>query len=453
VSDSYTEVFGGDSIFPAQYSYLALAISADVALDWPVETVPGQNVVAVIIDVTPSVAGLEIMMPSAVQGSTGFGFLVNNVGAETVTVVDNDGGAIVAVASGEMWFVYLRSNATDAGLWRIVEFGAGTSTANAAALAGAGLKAITTTLNAKTSVDADNVTPVNLADGDRARIKQWTGGAAVYNLPDPGVVGGDWFFYIKNSGSGVVTVTPAAGLVDGLATLGIAVGDSALLFTDGTNFYTIGFSGGSIVEFDFVLLNVAGTGTYTLAGTTELDRISYRLTGVLTGNRIIVVPNTVQQYWIDNQTSGAFTLTVKTAAGTGIEVPQGAAQILYSDGTNVVAATASTDPFSGPIVISAVGTPAALGAGVTDNWAPSLVGFARLNVSGVATSEVTGLAGGTDGREMTLTNIGAENIIFRDESATSSAANRFALNGDVLLSPNESLRVIYVSAISRWSSL
>lgn len=83
---------------------------------------------------------------------------------------------------------------------------------------------------------------------------------------------------------------------------------------------------------------VPGTGNYTLTGT-ELGRISYSFTGILTGARTIIVPAAVQQYWVTNNTTGSFTLTVKTSAGTGIVVPQGLSLLLRCDGTNVVDVT------------------------------------------------------------------------------------------------------------------
>lgn len=59
-------------------------------------------------------------------------------------------------------------------------------------------------------------------------------------------------------------------------------------------------------------------------------------TGALTANRNIIVPDGPQQWCVTNNTSGAYTLTIKTAAGTGIAVTQGKAADLLSDGTNVV---------------------------------------------------------------------------------------------------------------------
>ena len=61
--------------------------------------------------------------------------------------------------------------------------------------------------------------------------------------------------------------------------------------------------------------------------------------GTLTDNRSIIVPALSKAYLVTNGCSGAFTLTVKTAAGSGIVVPQGVTALLYCDGTNVVSVT------------------------------------------------------------------------------------------------------------------
>ena len=69
-------------------------------------------------------------------------------------------------------------------------------------------------------------------------------------------------------------------------------------------------------------------------------RCSYlTTTGVLTGNRNVIVPNNWQGTVYCNNT-GAFTTTFKTAAGAGIVVAQGKRAILLADGTNVVRVTA-----------------------------------------------------------------------------------------------------------------
>lgn len=72
-----------------------------------------------------------------------------------------------------------------------------------------------------------------------------------------------------------------------------------------------------------------------------------KLTGTISANIVISLPLSVNsvgsatavggEFIIDNQTTGAYTITVKTAAtaSTGVEVPQGFRSTLYSDTVNV----------------------------------------------------------------------------------------------------------------------
>ena len=67
---SFTQVFGGNTIYPSDVSYLALTLEADVPLQWPLEAAVGNNLVARIIDVTSE--GLHsIFMPDATQTGVG----------------------------------------------------------------------------------------------------------------------------------------------------------------------------------------------------------------------------------------------------------------------------------------------------------------------------------------------------------------------------------------------
>ncbi|MDV7391798.1 hypothetical protein RZS08_10610, partial [Arthrospira platensis SPKY1] len=64
------------------------------------------------------------------------------------------------------------------------------------------------------------------------------------------------------------------------------------------------------------------------------------VSGALTATRALVVPTIEKQYIVWNNTSGGESITVKTAAGTGVTVPNGAKMHLMVDGTNVVQAVA-----------------------------------------------------------------------------------------------------------------
>lgn len=333
----YTEIFGGGTIYPAEPTYLSLTFSSNVTLQWPIEqAVGGDDIAAKIINLHPTTTGLSVSFGDARQVSTGYTATFANREASTVTIKDQGGNTIMTVASGLVWTAYLTDNSTANGTWNIFQQGAGSSTANAAALAGAGLKAISTTLNTNMP-PATHATNYVIVDADRANPQVWTGGTGTYTLPDPATVTTGWYVPVSNQGTGPVTITPSSGTIDGTASLVLATGESAFIVSDATNYFTLGLGQQVNSVFDYISINVGGTGDYTLSGA-ELNRIAYNLTGVLTGNRNIIVPATVQQYWVTNSTSGAFSLTVKTAAGTGEALIQGSSNILYCDGTNVVVA-------------------------------------------------------------------------------------------------------------------
>jgi len=62
-------------------------------------------------------------------------------------------------------------------------------------------------------------------------------------------------------------------------------------------------------------------------------------TGILTGDRNVIVPNNWEGIVFCSNT-GAFTTTFKTKSGAGIVVAQTKRALLYADGTNVVRVTA-----------------------------------------------------------------------------------------------------------------
>ena len=78
---SYTQVFGGTTIYPSDVSYLALTLSATQVLDWPLEN-DGGTPAARIIDVTASGA-YNIDLPNATLTGAGQTILFNNLGASS----------------------------------------------------------------------------------------------------------------------------------------------------------------------------------------------------------------------------------------------------------------------------------------------------------------------------------------------------------------------------------
>ena len=372
---SFTNTFGGTVVYPANVSYRAVSLSANVTLTWPTELATDTNTTAAIMDVTPTGAGFTIRMPDASQASVGETVLFFNPGGSSFTVADNGGNTIVVVASGQSWQIYLTANSTVNGSWRSLAYGTGTSSVNAGSLAGLGIKAIGTTLNQSIAVDAFN-SNYTVGATDRSRMLLWTGGAGTLTLPSASVVGNDWFFQVRNGGTGAITIVgPGGETIDDAPSLIMDPANSAFIVCDGADYFTLGLGQPAESAFDFISINLAGQSSpYTLSGA-ELNRITYQFSGLLTANMQIIVPATVQQYWVSNNTTGAYTLTVKTAAGTGVSIAQNARSILYCNGTNVV--SANTAGISVPISVSEGGTGATTANGALVN----LGGMGRLRPS------------------------------------------------------------------------
>lgn len=95
-------------------------------------------------------------------------------------------------------------------------------------------------------------------------------------------------------------------------------------------------------------------------------------------------------------------------------------------------------------------TPAQITAS-QDNYNPTgLAGSGVVRLSSDAAWSITGLAGGADGRMCVLQNVGAFTITLEDEHASSTAANRFALNADVALTADSAIAIMYDGTASRW---
>lgn len=367
---TFTNIFGGSNISPAEISYAEVSLTANTTFDWALETAPSSNLIAGIMDVTATAGPWSLTLPSALEASTGQAILFNNVGSETFIIRNAAGVQIAAPVSGSVWQIYLTDNTTPGGTWEAFLYGAQVSAANAASLAGTGLIAIGTLLSLAMPVTFFG-TNYSAGVDDRAKTYIWNGGAGTLTMSTAGTLGNNWFFQLRNEGTGALVVDPpGTQTINGSSTITFQPGDSAIIFTDGNNFYTLGYGQSPVFAFDYTSINVAGSGNYVLSGS-ELNRIAYNFTGVLTGNRNIIVPQTVQQYWVANNTTGPYTLTVKTSIASGYTVNQGSRAILYSDGSNVVAA--DTGGVAVPISVSDGGTGA------------TTAGNALINLGGTAT--------------------------------------------------------------------
>ena len=425
---TFTEVFGGTTIYPSGVSYRAVPLSADQTLSWPVETATNANVVAQIMDVTPSIAALSVLMPPANEASVGETTLFFNAGSFAFTVKDSGGNTIVSIAPGLSYQVYLIGNSTVNGTWRSTQYAAGTSSATAGSLVGAGIKAINTTLNQSMGVTTLN-TNYTIGDADRSEAFLWAGGAGTLTLPSALAVGNDWFCHIRNSGTGAITLAPTASqLINGATSLAFNPGDSAIVICDGSGFFTIGFGQSASFAFDYVSIDLTSQASpYTLTGA-NLNRIAYSFGGTLTADMVVYIPATFQQYWLSNATVGGFSITVKVAGQTGVIIGNGVRAICYCNGTDLV--DADTSSFSFPVSIAQGGTGATNESGARVNLGGTATGIALFTAANAASarSSLSAAASGANSDITSLTGLTTPlSVAQGGTGATTAGAARTAL--------------------------
>jgi len=339
---SFNSPFTGNVIQPTDVSYRSITLSANTTLSWPINGNATDNYAARIMDVTATAGSLQLAMPPANQASVGQDALIRNIGANTFVVTDYNGNTIVSIAASEAKYIYIKTNATTAGTWGIIAFGVGTSNADASTLAGYGLKAISNTLNSAFPVNtfSSNYTAVA---ADRASAYVWTAGAGTLTLPVATTVGDDWYFLVRNGGTGTLAVTPPGGTqINGSASLDMQPADSCLIACSGTAYYTVVL--GKSTQFNFTQLTKAVTnGAYSLTAAEASNPIQ-KYTGTLTGNVTVTLPQTIQVYYVTNQTDGTgsgYTITFTTGVsggGTAI-IPAGQQVILLCDSVNLLNAS------------------------------------------------------------------------------------------------------------------
>ena len=109
---------------------------------------------------------------------------------------------------------------------------------------------------------------------------------------------------------------------------------------------------GTITNTNLQILEQAASGYLSLAvgssdvalslanhATANGKNLYYKLTGTLTANRTVTMPDSAERVFIvedaTTRSSSNYTLTVKTVSGTGLALPVGSTTVLYSDGTNI----------------------------------------------------------------------------------------------------------------------
>jgi hypothetical protein len=141
--------------------------------------------------------------------------------------------------------------------------------------------------------------------------------------------------------------------------------------------------------------SVAGSADVTLTSTNftsdESRHAVLEFTGALTGNINVIIPNVQKTYFLYNNTSGSYTLSIKTSSGTAVQIPQGSKEYVYCDGGNAIVTLLGTTHSTNVATVAGEITPTnnvATLAGIAANV--TTVAGVSADVTTVATSVTAG---------------------------------------------------------------
>jgi hypothetical protein len=341
---TFVSPFTGDVVQPTDVSYLSLNFSTNQVLVWPTYAVPGATTVAAarIIDCVATESDRTITLPAGNQTSVGSDILFRNKGSNSFIVQDISGSQSVIIEVGSSRYFYLTDNSTEDGVYSNVEFGAGTSIADAASLVGSGLTNQAGRLETSTVVEEVSVAPT-LDEESRAIAYVWTSGAGTFELPSPGTLQPGWFIMVRNGGTGTLLIeSPEFSLIDNTTTATLYPQDSAIVVFDQStnNFFTVGLTRPSILAYTAATYDVDN-----IIGD-ELSLVTYAPTiqtyvafsGTRTTDLNVILPAITQVYFLSNATgqSGySITFQVSGSSQPPIIVSNGTSVILLSDGNEL----------------------------------------------------------------------------------------------------------------------
>lgn len=195
----------------------------------------------------------------------------------------------------------------------------------------------------------------------------------------------------------------------------------------------------------------SGTDTYTLTLTPTLKTLTDgMLLEVTFGNA-----NTVTTPTLNIDSTGA--KTIVDASGGALDVGEAEASsralAMYVAGSNhwrIIANYSRVARLKDKVLVSGIISPTQITAD-QNNYSPTgLATSNTLRLSSDASRNITGLAGGEKGRVLILHNVGTQAIVLKSESASSTAANRFALASDITISASQAVTLQYDDTSSRW---
>ena len=340
---SYVSPFTGDVVQQTDVTYYALDFNTDTQLYWPAVLNGLQVPASRIMDCTPDGADLTVFLPNASQGSNGIDILFRNFGTETFFIAQFGGSGSSSIAPGESKYYYLSDNSTDAGIWQNVTFGTGTSAADAASLAGAGLAAISGQL-AVTQAPITSSSAPTITDASRALTFVWTGGNGTFTIPLSTTLSPGWWIGFRNNGTGTLNLVPTGGeLINKSSNVSAPPGGSGFIFYQQSTgeFYTIGLQTPSNVTFTSAVYDVDNIVGPTLSLVTFAPFIQtyVSLSGTRTTPLEVILPATTSLYVLINDTTTALydiSFSISGSMATPTVLAPGSIITALSDGNQLI---------------------------------------------------------------------------------------------------------------------
>lgn len=342
---TYTSPFTGNAIQPTDVSFAAVSFGADLQLYWPAYVNADQQVAARVMEFTATTTGLAVSLPDAEQASVGQDILIRNTGTNTFTVNRFGGGGSFTVAAGQSFYTYLTDNTTQSGMWALLQFGTGTSSADAATLAGNSTAAILGHL--ETSLPANEYTNAPaITDATRGQCMVWTDGLGTWLLPPVSTLSQGWFIMVRNNGTGALTINTSSitSTIDGQPNITLPLGDSCFICVNRDagkqDFFTVGRARPNSLTFSsatYDVDNISGSALSLISNTPIIQRYT-ALSGSRSTSLLVTLPAVTQVYYLLNDTNQAgYNIQFQVQGSTQVpfQLPMATQAIVLSDGTNM----------------------------------------------------------------------------------------------------------------------
>jgi hypothetical protein len=200
------------------------------------------------------------------------------------------------------------------------------------------------------------------------------------------------------------------------------------------------FGGDAGLQYDAALDKLTGTNV-TVTGTLEVTGTGAGFSEYTTGNLPVGQAGTVR---VGAQLGNVLSVSMNGGAITPIA--------LIGGDLGGTATAPIVDRISTALELTGIVTVPTLTADTDDLNPANLAVASTLRLGTDATRNLTGIAGGSQGRVLILMNVGSNALILKN-ATTSAGANQFQFGSDVLLPSNQGMAIQYDSTSSKWRAI